>query len=80
MNCPYCNKEMEKGLIQSSQEIAWIKGDKRKLFAKAEFHENAVALSEFSFWKGSAVVAYHCADCHKVIVDYSDARSDLNNR
>ena len=31
MQCPYCGKAMEKGLIQSPQEIAWLKGEKRPL-------------------------------------------------
>ncbi len=26
MKCPYCNKEMEEGIIQSPQEISWKKG------------------------------------------------------
>ncbi|MBE6540863.1 MAG: hypothetical protein E7672_00225 [Ruminococcaceae bacterium] len=80
MNCPYCSREMEKGLIQSPNEIAWIKGDKRKLFAKADLHPDSVVLSELSLIKGSAVVAYRCISCCKVIIDYGDEASDLNNR
>ncbi|MBQ1827205.1 MAG: hypothetical protein II126_04450 [Erysipelotrichaceae bacterium] len=78
MKCPYCNKEMEKGAIQSQQEIAWLKGDKRHLFAKADFHEGSVVLSRLSIIKGAAVTAYLCRDCRKVVIDYSDESSDWN--
>ena len=49
MKCPYCNNEMEKGLIQSPHEISWLKGEKRKFFGRAEFHKDSVVLSELSF-------------------------------
>ena len=51
MNCPYCNEKMEKGLIQSPQEISWLKGEKRKMFGRAEFHKDSVVLSKLSFMK-----------------------------
>lgn len=72
MKCPYCGKEMEKGLIQSPQEIAWLKGEKRPLLGRAKFHEGSLVLSELSILKGSAVTAYLCRDCQKVIIDYSE--------
>lgn len=67
MNCPYCNKEMEKGVIQSPQEISWQK--KRFLIGAAEFHEGSVVLAEFSFLRGSCVTAYLCRQCGKVVID-----------
>ena len=72
MKCPYCQKEMEKGVIQSIQEIAWLK--KKHLLAAADLHsrEKPVILSPRSFWKGSQVTAYLCRDCEKVIIDYSE--------
>lgn len=79
MHCPYCAKEMEKGLIHSPHELNWLKGEKRKLFTRASLHEDSVVLSELSVMKGSAVVAYRCADCEKIIIDYSDETSDLNH-
>ncbi len=78
MKCPYCDNEMEKGLIQSPQEISWHKGEKRKLFGRAYFHTDSVVLSELSFVRGSAVVTYLCRNCQKAIIDYSDSNSDLN--
>ena len=80
MKCPYCNKEMEEGIIQSPQEISWKKGIKRHVVGRAQFHEGSVVLSELSFMKGSAVKAFLCRICMKVIIDYSDEKSDLNQR
>ena len=78
MNCPYCNNEMLKGLIQSPQEISWLKGEKRKFCGRAEFHKDSVVLSELSFMKGSACIAYNCSNCKKIIIDYADGSMDLN--
>lgn len=80
MKCPYCDKEMEEGLIQSPHEIAWLKGTRRKLLGRAELHDGSVVLSDLSLMKGSAVVAYLCRACQKIIIDFSDRNSDLNKR
>ncbi len=80
MNCPYCGHEMETGVIQSPQEISWKKGLKRPVFGRADFHEGSVILSELSFMRGSAVKAFLCRPCQKVIIDFADAQSDLNRR
>ena len=69
MKCPYCQGEMEQGLIQSTKEICWIPGEKRRVFAAAALHEGSVVLSEFDFFRGSAVVAWLCRACRKVIID-----------
>ena len=78
MKCPYCNNEMLKGLIQSPQEISWLKDEKRKMFGQAEFHKDSVVLSELSFMKGSACIAYNCPNCQKIVIDYADSSTDLN--
>ena len=80
MKCPYCNKEMTKGLIQSQHELSWIKGEKRKFFLRASLYEDAVVLSELSFLKGSACIAYNCPNCKKIVIDYADGSMDLNGR
>lgn len=79
MNCPYCGKEMELGVIPSRHEIAWFKGVKRPALS-AKFHSGAVVLSRMSFWNGSAVAAYLCGNCKKVIIDYISKYSDYNER
>ena len=78
MICPYCDDEMEKGLIHSPQELNWIKGEKRKFFTRAFLHKESVVLSELSMINGSACVAYNCPNCKKIIIDYADGSMDLN--
>ena len=78
MNCPYCNQEMEKGIIQSPQELNWSKGEKRKIFNRSVLHRDSILLSKLSFTKGSACAAYNCSSCNKIIIDYADDRADLN--
>ena len=78
MTCPYCNNVMEEGIIQSPQEISWKKGIKRPMYGRACFHKDSLVLSKLSFMKGSAVKAYLCRKCMKVIIDCADKGSDLN--
>ncbi len=80
MKCPYCSNEMEEGIIQSPHEISWKKGTKRPLIGRAQFHKGSVVLSELSFMRGSAVKAFLCRACMKVIIDCSDEKADLNRR
>lgn len=80
MKCPYCNHEMEKGLIHSPHELNWIKGEKRKLLAQSFLREDSIVLSEFSMMRGSACLAYNCRNCKKIIIDYADEAIDLNYR
>ena len=76
MKCPQCQQLMERGVIQSSQEIAWHR--KKHLIARASFHKGSVVLSAMSFWRGSASIAYLCRECELVIIDYHDGKNDLN--
>lgn len=78
MNCPYCNNMMEEGVIQSPQELSWKKGIKRPFVGRAKFHDDSIVLSKLSYMKGSAVMAYLCRSCMKVIIDCSDDKHDLN--
>ncbi|MBR4514248.1 MAG: hypothetical protein IKO61_05125 [Lachnospiraceae bacterium] len=77
MKCPYCNNEMEIGMIQSAMELAWKKGLERNV-KRAAASEGAVVLSGLSFSRGSAVMAFHCRGCQKVIIDYKSPQCDLN--
>ena len=72
MKCPYCSKEMELGVIQSPNEIAWQKD--KHLFGRSDLHDGAVCLSQHSFLKGSSVEAWLCRECNKVIIDYASGK------
>ena len=45
MICPYCQKEMELGLLQSPHEISWLPGEKRRFFGASQLHQGAVSLA-----------------------------------
>lgn len=78
MKCPYCGEGMEIGVIQSSQEINWQ--EKKHLFNRSDLYNSSVCLSERSFIKGSAVEAWLCRKCKKIIIDFSNEQSDFNKR
>ena len=79
MKCPYCNNLMETGRIQSPHELAWLKGLKRTFLNRSFLHSGSIVLSKKSIKRGSAVKAFCCSTCQKVIIDYSDRSSDLNS-
>ncbi len=76
MKCPYCNQEMEQGVIQSPHELSWKK--KKSIIGRANFHEGSVILSKLSLLKGCAAKAFCCRNCEKVIIDYKDNDCDIN--
>ena len=70
MNCPYCGKEMQLGYIQSRDGVTW--SDKEyAIKALATLHPGSISLANGVEDKNTAVYAYRCADCKKVIIDYS---------
>lgn len=70
MLCPYCQKELEKGVIQSNRSISWLP---KKCFVGAHFlHRGSELLSEANLMHGAVVVAYLCRACEKVIIDYGE--------
>ena len=75
MKCPYCDKGMESGVMQSQHSIRWQKT--RYLFLTEK--ETDITLSKKNFWKGSAIRAYRCGECKKIIIDYS-SDCDLNHK
>jgi len=69
MKCPYCDTEMEKGVIQSAREVFWS-CKKRKLFFRASADKGDVLIAQLG-WNGSFAESYLCRRCKKVIFDYS---------
>lgn len=76
MECPYCRKELEQGMIQSPHELSWKK--KSSFVGRAGFHKDSIILSELSMLKGSKVTAYLCRSCEKIVIDYSNHSCDAN--
>ena len=67
---------MEIGMIQSPRELAWKKGEERTVRRAAAF-EGSVILSKADLFSGSAVKAWNCVDCRKIVIDYK-VSPDMN--
>ena len=71
MLCPYCKKEMETGSIKSKYPIEWEPSTKRGFVASLRAWPESVTLGDVGFFRPSAVTAYNCRNCKKVLIDYS---------
>ena len=71
MICPYCQKEMEKGFLQSRDGLAWT-SKKHKIAAFSCYTSDAVTLSTDNSIAPKTLDAYLCRTCKKVIIDYNE--------
>ncbi len=72
MVCPYCEKEMDLGFIQCRDGVTWTP-KKQFLPALSFLGKGAVSLENGAADNSSAVYAYNCPECKKVIIDYSNS-------
>lgn len=72
MTCPYCNKEMKKGVIDAKSRPIWTTRNKATIFKRSD----EVALSNWGSTEYSA--AYYCEDCGKIIIDLKEPVSYLD--
>ena len=71
--CPYCQKEMEPGFIQSRDSLVWS-NTKRLVAALPLTHGELINLADnpgYGF-SGNTATAYCCKKCKKVIIDISE--------
>ena len=66
MICPYCNREMERGIIEAKSQPIWTKRQKISIFKR----KDEIALSNVMSTEYSA--AYYCENCRKIIVDLNE--------
>lgn len=72
MLCPYCGKEMELGYIQCRDGVTWT--PKKQLVASLSvLGKGSVSLENGAADNSRTVYAFKCADCKKVIIDYSNS-------
>ena len=65
MTCPFCEKEMTAGALQCGGRTYFT--TKPRFFARIPREEDVgIATS------ADAVTAWHCPDCKRIILDYSD--------
>lgn len=63
MKCPYCQKEMTEGFIPNGGNVDWYEKDDDALPLMG-----GMPLSPTPVFKFTKIEAWHCADCHMVIV------------
>lgn len=67
MKCPFCEGVMEKGILQSGQIMLWAK--KKHYWTLNAWRDGEVELDR-NCLVGTALPAWICRACEKVIVDY----------
>lgn len=76
MECPYCHQELIKGHIQTLGEvIKWLPENKKSPMLSSRWYvdeEDEIKLGKYRLFKGGDVDAYHCPQCHKIIIDYQE--------
>lgn len=72
MNCPYCNNEMKKGVIDAKSRPIWTTRNKTTILKR----KDEIALNNFMDTDFSA--AYYCESCKKIIVDLNETVSYLD--
>lgn len=71
MKCPFCGKEMEKGVVQSTREF-YFTMEPSKYSSVLLNLDTDVRLSGGSILKLPTCTAFRCRDCKKVILDYAE--------
>lgn len=69
MKCPFCDKEMVDGVVQSAREI-FFTTQPRNGWMGFKPYTGDTSLSWHNLTRPTCV-AYRCVDCKKVILDYT---------
>ena len=70
MKCPGCGNEMTGGVVQSARQIFFTTKAHKNWFAPDTTCSKEIILSSHN-WTRPTCIAYHCAACKKVVIDYS---------
>ena len=68
MKCPYCNETMEKGVIESSEPINFMK--EVRFINRAKERKGEFNLSNPPFGGHAYVDVWLCRSCRKIVIDY----------
>jgi uncharacterized Zn finger protein (UPF0148 family) len=70
LSCPICGREIERGYIFSTREIAWTEDGKSRLIPSLYPHETLVHSLGLKVEKATA---YRCDQCRIVLFQYDDS-------
>lgn len=70
MICPYCNQEMQKGIISGYRrgDICWKAGDKCTAFWERVSDDGRITAAKLGLGVFK-ITAYYCEQCKKMIFD-----------
>ena len=66
MKCPYCQQQMEYGIVRSNR-LMWWAVEKDRLYFSPKY-EDEFKIGHGIF--GTKTNGYCCSDCKKIIIDY----------
>ena len=67
MICPWCNRKMQKGFLQSGKPIVF--NLKARAVVLLHQKEGEVSLTK-QFWTLPTVPAWHCTGCRRIVAEY----------
>lgn len=73
MNCPYCQHDMEVGMIQSGRQIFFSK-QRKKFVILADKQAGDIVVGPMDWFYSSYSLAHHCQSCNKIIIDIATER------
>lgn len=69
MNCPFCQQEMEDGVLQSTHDIYWLKEPVR-FPGKPSRHKGAEwVFTQDTVWDHPFIRGHRCPNCHAIVID-----------
>lgn len=72
MKCPYCGKDMNRGIIQGGRfSHKWIPEEKEQT-ALPKWFSKGIKLTDPLMEHG--VIAFYCHACEKIVIDTKDKR------
>lgn len=80
MKCPYCDKDMEQGILRANGSIRWMPlGAKEPLIYSREKYEAQKAVLFPPYWDDKKLIAmeeteaFICSACEKMVVSLPSA-------
>ena len=73
MKCPFCGEEMVLGYIQCRDGLNWTP-KKFPVAALSCFAPGRISLTSIPDQSSRTVLAHHCSQCKKVVIDYGEER------
>lgn len=72
MKCPYCGKEMKRGIINGNNLFKRIKWVPVEIGEVEVFPIASKGIKLSNLLDGNSVVAFNCLDCKKIVIDVED--------